>query len=246
MKSGARNVSTFSTTTTFLRYFNLSLSASADNVLTNRTIRKNYNSATNAVETTDVKGITGFSTFNTSASVQTTLYGMLKFGKNSKIQAVRHVFTPSIGFSYNPDFSSESWGYYQKYIDATGNPISFSIFENGVYGSPSVGLSKSITFNFNNNIGDNIISEALLAPLSCICKNAGVAEQVVINNIRNNQSKGYNALTDEYVDMKEAGIIDPAKVEIVALENAASVAGVLLTSGCVIVDNDSKPQNMLY
>ena len=100
--------------------------------------------------------------------------------------------------------------------------------------------------NFNNNIGDNIISEALLAPLSCICKNAGVAEQVVINNIRNNQSKGYNALTDEYVDMKEAGIIDPAKVEIVALENAASVAGVLLTSGCVIVDNDSKPQNMLY
>ncbi|MBB1542670.1 MAG: LPS-assembly protein LptD [Flavobacteriaceae bacterium] len=152
MKSGARNVSTFSTTTTFLRYFNLSLSASADNVLTNKTIRKNYNSATNAVETTDVKGITGFSTFNTSASVQTTLYGMLKFGKNSKIQAVRHVFTPSIGFSYNPDFSSESWGYYQKYIDATGNPISYSIFENGVYGSPSVGLSKSITFNFNNNI----------------------------------------------------------------------------------------------
>ena len=47
-------------------------------------------------------------------------------------------------------------------------------------------------------------------------------------------------------DMKEAGIIDPAKVEIVALENAASVAGVLLTSGCVIVDNDSNKQNMLY
>jgi len=64
--------------------------------------------------------------------------------------------------------------------------------------------------------------------------------------VRNNQSKGYNALTDEYVDMKEAGIIDPAKVEIVALENAASVAGVLLTSGCVIVDNDSNKQNMLY
>ena len=100
--------------------------------------------------------------------------------------------------------------------------------------------------NFNNNIGDNIISKALLAPLSCICKNAGVAEQVVIDNVKRNQSKGYNALIDEYVDMKEAGIIDPAKVEIVALENAASVAGVLLTSGCVIVDNNSKPQNMLY
>lgn len=90
--------------------------------------------------------------------------------------------------------------------------------------------------NFNNNIGDNIISKALLAPLSCICKNAGVAEQVVIDNIKHNQSKGYNALTDEYVNMLEVGIIDPAKVERVALENAASVAGVLLTSGCVIVN----------
>lgn len=110
-----------------------------------------------------------------------------------------------------------------------------------------VQISDTLEYNnSNNNIGDNIISKALLAPLSCICKNSGVAEQVVINNIKNNQSKGYNALTDEYVDMKEAGIIDPAKVEIVALENAASVAGVLLTSGCVIVDNDSNKQNMLY
>lgn len=152
MQTGAKNTTSISTTTTFLKYFNISLSASADNVITNKTIRKSYNPITNSVENSDKKSFSGFSTFNTSASVQTTLYGMLKFGKNSKIQAIRHMFTPSIGFSYTPDFSSESWGYYQKYYDATGNAIPYSIFEGGIYGTPSSGLSRSITFSFNNNI----------------------------------------------------------------------------------------------
>lgn len=101
----------------------------------------------------------------------------------------------------------------------------------------------------NEFLGDNILSKALLAPIKCICENAGVSADVIINEICNNKNVnyGYNALTDKYVDLKEKGIIDPAKVERVALENAASVAGVLLTSGCVIVDEEEeKPQTMLY
>lgn len=152
MKSGMKNNTSISTTTTVLRYFNLSLNANLDNVLTNKTIRKNYNPSTGTLEISDKKNIAGYSTFSTSASLQTTLYGMLKFGKNSKIQAVRHMFTPSIGFSYTPDFGSEKWGYYQHYTDATGNLVPYSIFEGGLYGSPSTGLSKAITFSFNNNI----------------------------------------------------------------------------------------------
>ncbi len=152
MQTGLKNNISLGTTTTFLRYFNITLGAGIDNVLTTKTLTKAYDPINNKIDNTYHKNIAGFSTFNTYASVQTTLYGMLKFGKNSKIQAIRHMVTPSIGFSYTPDFSKPSWGYYRNYYDANGNSIPYSIFEGGIYGSPSLGLSKSVSFSINNNI----------------------------------------------------------------------------------------------
>ena len=74
-----------------------------------------------------------------------------------------------------------------------------------------------------------------------ISENAGVDGSVVIQKIRENKGDfGYNARTDEYVNMFEAGVIDPTKVARVALENAASVAGMLLTTECGIVDIPEK------
>lgn len=100
------------------------------------------------------------------------------------------------------------------------------------------------------NLGDNILYKVLQFPIRCICENAGIAADVVINTILSNTNinYGYNALTNKYMDLRDAGIIDPAKVSRVALENSASVAGILLTSGCVIVDEDSniQQQNVLY
>ena len=99
------------------------------------------------------------------------------------------------------------------------------------------------------NLGDNILYKVLQSPIRCICENAGIAADVVINTILSNTNinYGYNALTNKYMDLRDAGIIDPAKVARVALENSASVAGILLTSGCVIVDeNNIQQQNVLY
>ena len=99
------------------------------------------------------------------------------------------------------------------------------------------------------NLGDNILYKVLQFPIRCICENAGIAADVVINTILSNTNinYGYNALTNKYMDLRNAGIIDPAKVARVALENSASVAGILLTSGCVIVDeNNIQQQNVLY
>lgn len=93
-------------------------------------------------------------------------------------------------------------------------------------------------------IGAMIIRKALSEPVSMICKNAGVEGAVVINNVLNNSSKsyGYDALTGKYVDMFEAGIIDPAKVTRSALQNAASIASMLLTTEVAIVDKpEEKP-----
>ncbi len=91
--------------------------------------------------------------------------------------------------------------------------------------------------NEDETTGIHIVARAIEEPLRQIAANAGVEGSVVINKIRENSGDfGYNARTEEYVNMFEAGVIDPTKVARVALENAASVAGMFLTTECAIVD----------
>lgn len=91
--------------------------------------------------------------------------------------------------------------------------------------------------NEDETTGIRIVAKAIEEPMRQIAKNAGVDGSVIIQKIReNNGDFGYNARTDEYVNMFEAGVIDPTKVTRVALENAASVAGMFLTTECSIVD----------
>jgi chaperonin GroEL len=91
--------------------------------------------------------------------------------------------------------------------------------------------------NDDETTGIRIIERAIEEPLRQIAANAGVEASVIINKIREGKADfGYNARTDEYVNLYEAGVIDPTKVARVALENAASVAGMLLTTECGIVD----------
>ena len=91
--------------------------------------------------------------------------------------------------------------------------------------------------NDDETTGINIVARAIEEPLRQIAANAGVEGSVIINKIREGAGDfGYNARTDEYVNMFEAGVIDPTKVSRVALENAASVAGMFLTTECAIAD----------
>ncbi len=95
--------------------------------------------------------------------------------------------------------------------------------------------------NEDENTGIHIVARALEEPLRQIAENAGVEGSVIIQKIREGKDDfGYNARTDEYVNMYEAGVIDPTKVSRVALENAASVAGMFLTTECAIVDLPEK------
>ena len=91
--------------------------------------------------------------------------------------------------------------------------------------------------NDDETTGINIVARAIEEPLRQIAANAGVEGSVIINKIAEGKADfGYNARTGEYVHMFEAGVIDPTKVSRVALENAASVAGMFLTTECAIVD----------
>ena len=90
-------------------------------------------------------------------------------------------------------------------------------------------------------LGARIVASALNAPLKRIAENAGANGSVVAENIRHKPfNEGYNAATGEYVDMLAAGIIDPAKVTRSGLQNAASIAGMVLTTECIVVDLPEK------
>ena len=98
-------------------------------------------------------------------------------------------------------------------------------------------LEKITTENLDETTGVQIINKAIEAPLRIIVGNAGNEGSVVLNKIlEGTKDFGYDAKSDAYVDMLEAGIIDPKKVTRVALENAASVAGMILTTECALID----------
>jgi chaperonin GroEL len=94
----------------------------------------------------------------------------------------------------------------------------------------------------DENVGVRIIERALEEPIRLIAQNAGVEGSIVVAKVRENESQsfGYNARTDAYEDMVDAGVIDPTKVTRTALQNAASIAGLLLTTEAVVTEKPEK------
>ena len=116
--------------------------------------------------------------------------------------------------------------------------------EEGIVVGGGVALVRSIESlakvkgeNEDQDIGVNIVRKALEYPLRVIAENAGVEGSVVLMHVQNGKgSHGFNARTEVYEDLKKAGVIDPTKVTRIALENANSIAGMVLTTECVIND----------
>ena len=103
-------------------------------------------------------------------------------------------------------------------------------------------VSKLKTDNPDVKAGINIVLRALEAPIRQIAENSGVEGSIVVGRITDNKSQtfGFNAQTEEYVDMLSAGIVDPAKVVRAALQGAASVAGLLVTTEAMITEAPKK------
>ena len=98
--------------------------------------------------------------------------------------------------------------------------------------------------NEDETTGINIVRRAIEEPLRQICFNAGLEGAVIVNKVRESKgNNGFNAKKEKFEDLRKAGVVDPAKVTRVALENAASVAGMFLTTECVICDKkEEKPE----
>lgn len=106
-------------------------------------------------------------------------------------------------------------------------------------------LEKLKLDNPDQQFGVNIVKKALEEPLKWIAQNAGVDGSIVVDKVKNGKgSFGFNAQTEEYEDMFKAGIVDPTKVVRTALQNAASVAGLLITTEAMVAEKPKKKENV--
>lgn len=187
LQTGLKNNIALGTNSTIAKYFTFSLSANIDNALTTKALNRFYNPVTNIVEDTFTKKIAGYSSFSTSASLQTVLYGMLNFKKGSGIQAIRHMMTPQISFSYSPDFSAPGFGYYKNYSNDRGEITPYSIFDKGIIGSPNSSLQETLSFAINNNLEMKVKSKK---------DSTGVKKIKIFESL--NFNTGYNFAAPKY------------------------------------------------
>jgi hypothetical protein len=160
LQTGVKNNIGIQTNTTVAKYFTFSLGANIDNALTTKTLSRRYDPIANIVVDKVNNKIGGYSTFSTTASLQTMLYGQANFGKNSPIEAIRHMVSPSIGFTYSPDFGAAGFGYFKDYNDANGALTLYSIFDKGIVGSPARGTVGALGYNIGNNIEMKVKSKS--------------------------------------------------------------------------------------
>ncbi len=140
-------------------YLNLSASANFNEYWYPTTIRQTFNADSNRVETERVRGFEAARDFNMGLSFSTTFYGI----SNQKIgnfEGFRHTMTPTISYSYRPDFSDEQWGFYREVnTDSTGETQRrYSIFGDGIVGGPGSGEQQSISFGIRNVFETKIVS----------------------------------------------------------------------------------------
>ncbi len=108
-------------------------------------------------------------------------------------------------------------------------------------------LAKLTGENDDETTGMAIVRRAVEEPLRTIVENAGYEGSVVINKIKEGKGDfGFNARSEKYENLFKAGVIDPTKVTRVALENAASIAGMMLTTECVIADKPKKEEAHMH
>ena len=111
---------------------------------------KHFYGSTDSIITDTVSQFRHNYNYNFSIPFSTKIYGFFKINKG-RFETIRHVLTPSIGYSYKPDFSEEFWGFYRPDPNNAVNESSYSIYQNGIYGAPPKGEQQSLNFSINNN-----------------------------------------------------------------------------------------------
>ena len=105
---------------------------------------------------------------------------------------------------------------------------------------------KALKLKGDEQTGADIVAKSLSMPCHCIAANAGATPNLVVNKVSEGKGGfGYNANTDKYEDLLSSGVIDPAKVTRIALQNAVSIAGLLLTTDCLVTEKPTEKEDMM-
>ena len=115
--------------------------------------------STGHLQTDTIHGFRNLVDFNLSTNLTTKIYGMVRFAKGP-VRAIRHVVTPTVGFTYKPNFSDSKWGVYDSYVDGNGNTQTYNMFAAGLFGSPSQSQSGLLTYNIGNTLDIKVPSRS--------------------------------------------------------------------------------------
>ena len=188
MRNGIEHSLPVSTSINLFKYINISPSFNYTERWYFSRQFQTWNPETNSVVMQDPEyGFYRLYNYNASISANTTIYGMWQMKrKTAKIQAVRHVLTPQIGFSYAPDFSKQKYGFYQTVqTDSLGSYKVYSPYSNNAYGVPGAGQQANLTFSLAQNVEMKVLSKR---------DSTGVKKIKLIDELR--VSGSYNFLAD--------------------------------------------------
>jgi len=144
------------------KYINLSPSINyTERWYTNKLDMTYYYDQSSGTETLEIDTIYGFQRnyqYSFSIGSSTNIYGMYMIkNPNSKLKAIRHKVTPSVSFSYQPDFGAEKYGFWGRYSDYEGNEVLYNRFQNAVLGSAGRGKSEAMSFSINNSLEAKVL-----------------------------------------------------------------------------------------
>ncbi|MBK5286160.1 MAG: LPS-assembly protein LptD, partial [Bacteroidia bacterium] len=190
LSTGIEHNIPISTSFKVLKFFNLSPSVNYAEHWYFYNILKHYDGEQLKVITDTTRKFSAARDFSFTTSLSTRIYGMFEFSK-SPIAAIRHVMSPSIGFSYRPDFSQMHMGfgnsgYYRTYTDPQGNKNLYSIYEGQIIGVPPAGKYGAITFGLDNNLEMKVRT---VGDTGATTKKIKIFESLSINS-------GYNLAAD--------------------------------------------------
>ena len=197
-RNGMQHTIPVSATFTLFKYFNVVPSFNYTERWYMSKINQSYDQATHTVVRDTVSGFHRVYNYNLSLQMNTKLYGFYKPWKmfGDKVEMIRHVFTPSVSFSYAPDFGQSRYGYYDTYTytDKNGEVrmVEYSPFQGMAFGVPGKGMQKSFNFSIDNNVEMKVKSDT---------DTTGVKKISLIDQLSANMSYNAAAKTRPWSDL---------------------------------------------
>ena len=187
--NGFRNKIPLNTTFNLLKHFTLSPSINYEELWYFKKLDYSYDEESKSMVTDTIQGFSAARSYSASISLNTMIYGTAFFKNEYGVQAIRHQMTPSISFSYRPDFADPKFDYFQEVqYDSLGNTRTLSRYLGFVYGSPGRGESGSINLSLTNNLEMKVMSRK---------DTTGKAKKVIL--LRNfGLGTSYNFLADSF------------------------------------------------